>query len=61
MTTGKTPKECHHDCQATAGCLGWWVGGVGGVDSCVMYGCGGFKEMYQLNTVSSRVGDCLSK
>eukprot|EP00092_Neocalanus_flemingeri_P001771 GFUD01001889.1.p1 GENE.GFUD01001889.1~~GFUD01001889.1.p1 ORF type:complete len:1627 (+),score=435.88 GFUD01001889.1:194-5074(+) len=61
MTIRLTESDCHRDCQTTPGCLGWFVGGVGGVKSCVLYGCGGFKEISQLHAVSSRVGDCFDE
>eukprot|EP00092_Neocalanus_flemingeri_P014498 GFUD01015643.1.p1 GENE.GFUD01015643.1~~GFUD01015643.1.p1 ORF type:complete len:1165 (+),score=313.82 GFUD01015643.1:166-3495(+) len=61
MTIRLTESDCHRDCQTTPGCLGWFVGGVGGLKSCVLYGCGGFKEISQLHTVSSRVGDCFDE
>jgi len=59
MTVRETARDCHMDCQVTEGCLGWFFGGVGGLHSCVLYGCGQFKQLYQPNTVSCRIGDCI--
>ena len=59
MTVQDSARDCHLDCQVTEGCLGWFFGGVGGLDSCVLYGCGQFKKMVQQNTVSCRIGDCV--
>ena len=59
MTVRESARDCHLDCQVTEGCLGWFFGGVGGLDSCVLYGCGQFKKMVQQDTVSCRIGDCV--
>ena len=59
MTVRESARDCHLDCQVTEGCLGWFFGGVGGLDSCVLYGCGQFKKMVQQNTISCRIGDCV--
>ena len=55
----ESPENCHLDCQVTEHCLGWFYGPVGGVKSCVLYGCGDFKEIEQENAISCKVGDCL--
>jgi len=59
MTPRDTATDCHTDCQLTEGCLGWFLGVVGGVKSCVLYGCGEFRKISQQNTVSCRIGDCI--
>jgi len=59
MTIRESPKDCHFDCQVTKGCLGWFFGDVGGLNSCVLYGCGEFKIIDQPTSVSCRIGDCI--
>jgi len=59
MTSRGTAQDCHIDCQVTEGCLGWFLGNVGGVKSCVLYGCGEFRKIDQQDSVSCRIGDCI--
>ena len=59
MTSQRTALDCHIDCQVTEGCLGWFLGNVGGVKSCVLYGCGEFRKIDQQDSVSCRIGDCI--
>jgi len=59
MTIRESPKDCHFDCQVTKGCLGWFFGDVGGLNSCVLYGCGEFKIINQPNSVSCQIGNCI--
>jgi len=59
MTSQRTALDCHIDCQVTEGCLGWFLGNVGGVKSCVLYGCGEFRKIDQQGSVSCRIGDCI--
>ena len=59
MTIRESPKDCHFDCQVTKGCLGWFFGDVGGLNSCVLYGCGEFKVIDQPNSVSCQIGNCI--
>jgi len=59
MTSRGTAQDCHIDCQVTEGCLGWFLGNVGGVNSCVLYGCGEFRKIDQQDSVSCRIGDCM--